>query len=76
MTRTEKVVKGLEVHFDAKGCSCMQCPYFFDDTGVIQKWQYCTPKLMEDAIGLIEDMENTIRLLEEESDDSARTSGT
>ncbi len=69
MTRIEKVKHGIacDMHqIDQFGVKCDECPYDKDDNGRILGMSECKKALYDDCILLIDDMENTIKLLEEE----------
>lgn len=71
MTHAERVKQGLKCHLHQSSIAesvadCGNCPYNFDESGKLTSWKECSKSLYEDAVLLIDDMVNTIKLLEEE----------
>lgn len=66
MTTAEKVKKGLRCHLHQikNTVDCNECPYNYDEMGIPNDWSKCVGSLYEDATIFIDDMVNTIKLLE------------
>lgn len=68
MTEIEKVKQGLKCHLHQSTkhtVDCDNCPYNYNEAGdEVIEWEECLGSLYEDAVLLIDDMANTIKLLE------------
>ena len=66
MTGIEKVKQGLKCHLhqSKEYIDCDNCPYNHNENDVVVAMEECLTSLYEDASLLIDDMVNTIKLLE------------